>query len=236
MMLRLSEVSASYGPVNALEGVSINVPEGTIVTLLGANGAGKSTVLRCASGLLRPSGGTVEFRGRQIQRRPSEAIVSMGIAHVPEGRELFAELTVEENLLLGAYSRRDKKGVRQDIGRMEEYFPVLRQRSTQAAGLLSGGEQQQLALARGLMSRPRLMLLDEPSLGLAPLVVRGIFEIIQRINKEDGVTILLVEQDAGLALGVASYGYVMEAGRIALKGDAERLRSDDSIRRSYLGY
>ncbi len=236
MMLRLSEVSASYGPVNALEGVSINVPEGTIVTLLGANGAGKSTVLRCASGLLRPSGGTVEFRGRQIQRRPSEAIVSMGIAHVPEGRELFAELTVEENLLLGAYSRRDKKGVRQDIGRMEEYFPVLRQRSTQAAGLLSGGEQQQLALARGLMSRPRLMLLDEPSLGLAPLVVRGIFEIIQRINKADGVTILLVEQDAGLALGVASYGYVMEAGRIALKGDAERLRSDDSIRRSYLGY
>jgi branched-chain amino acid transport system ATP-binding protein len=235
-MLRLEGISASYGPVRALENVTIDVPEGAIVTILGANGAGKTTTLRVASGLLRPSAGSVTFGGRQVQRRTPQSLVTMGMAHVPEGRELFAELSVKDNLALGAYSRRDKAGIQRDIERMTEYFPVLRARATQAAGLLSGGEQQQLALARGLMSRPRVMLLDEPSLGLAPLVVRGIFEIIQRINREHGVTILLVEQDAELALSVASYGYVMEAGRVVVEGPSSKLRADESVRRSYLGY
>lgn len=235
-MLKISAISASYGPVKALEDVSVEVPEGAIVTLLGANGAGKTTTLRVASGLLRPAGGTVEFRGRRTERRPAAALVSMGISHVPEGRQLFTEMSVTENLMLGGYTRRDRANVRRDAERIAEYFPVLQERSAQAAGLLSGGEQQQLAIARGMMSRPRLLLLDEPSLGLAPLVVRGIFEIIQRINKEDGVTILLVEQDAALALSVASYGYVLEAGRVVVEGDSAKLKGDEAVRRSYLGY
>jgi branched-chain amino acid transport system ATP-binding protein len=235
-MLKISGISASYGPIKALEDVSVEVPEGTIVTLLGANGAGKTTTLRVASGLLRPASGTVEFRGRRTERRPAASLVSMGMSHVPEGRQLFTEMSVTENLMLGGYSRRDRAGVRRDAERMAEYFPVLRERSGQAAGLLSGGEQQQLAIARGLMSKPRLLLLDEPSLGLAPLVVRGIFEIIQRINKEEGVTILLVEQDAALALGVASYGYVLEAGRVVVAGESAKLQGDEAVRRSYLGY
>lgn len=235
-MLKISGISAAYGPVRALEEVSLEVPEGAIVTLLGSNGAGKTTTLRVISGLLRPMSGSVEFLGRRIDRRPPENIVSMGISHVPEGRQLFVDMSVMENLMLGAYTRRDKAGVQKDVSRMMEFFPVLGQRRTAHAGLLSGGEQQQLAIARGLMSRPRLLLLDEPSLGLAPLVIHGIFEHIQRINREDGVTVLLVEQDAMLALGLATYGYVLETGRVAIAAESKQLREDENVRRSYLGY
>lgn len=235
-MLRISNLRASYGPVPALHDVSIEVPDGGIVTLLGSNGAGKSTTLRVISGLLRSSGGSVEFMGKRIDRRPAEAIVGMGISHVPEGRQLFVDLSVMENLSLGAYIRRDRASVKADLDRVMTYFPILRDRRKQPAGSLSGGEQQQLAIARGLMSRPRLLLLDEPSLGLAPIVVRGIFDIIRRINKEDGVTILLVEQDATLALSVATYGYVLETGRVAIANESERLREDETVRRVYLGY
>ncbi len=235
-MLKLDSVSASYGPVLALQDVALEVAEGGIVTLLGANGAGKSSVLRVVSGLLRPSSGGVEFRGRRIDRLPPEAIVSLGISHVPEGRQLFSQLTVLENLRLGAYTRRDGDGVKLDLGRVCEYFPILAQRQKQAAGSLSGGEQQMLAIARGLMSRPRLLLLDEPSLGLAPRVVREIFRIIQTINREEKVTVLLVEQNAGLALAVAEYGYVLETGRIVLADSSARLKENEAVRRSYLGY
>jgi len=235
-MLKISGLSASYGPVRALEEVSLEVPEGGIVTLLGSNGAGKTTTLRVISGLLRPTTGSVEFLGRRIDRRTPEAIVAMGISHVPEGRQLFVDMSVMENLMLGAYTRRDKHGVEKDVKRMMEFFPVLGERRNAHAGLLSGGEQQQLAIARGLMSRPRLLLLDEPSLGLAPLIIRGIFDHIQRINKEDGVTVLLVEQDAMLALGLATYGYVLETGRVAIAAESRHLQEDEGVRRSYLGY
>jgi len=235
-MLKISGVSASYGPVRALTDVSLAVPDGAIVTLLGSNGAGKTTTLRVISGLLRPTGGSVEFMGRRIDRRAPESIVSMGISHVPEGRQLFVEMSVLDNLQLGAYTRRDRAGVEKDIQRMMEFFPILGQRRQAHAGLLSGGEQQQLAIARGLMSRPRLLLLDEPSLGLAPLIIRGIFEHIQRINREDGVTVLLVEQDAMLALRLATYGYVLETGRVAISAASAALREDETVRRSYLGY
>jgi len=235
-MLKISGLQASYGQVLALESVSLEVPQGSIVTLLGANGAGKTTTLRVVSGLLRSQSGTVEFMGRRIDRRPPEMLVSMGISHVPEGRQLFSEMSVMENLLLGAYSRADKAGVLADVDQMFLYFPILKERREQSAGSLSGGEQQQLAIARGLMSRPRLLLLDEPSLGLAPLIVRGIFEIITRINREQGVTILLVEQDASLALSVASYGYVLETGRVVMADESAKLREDENVRRSYLGY
>jgi len=235
-MLKISDVSASYGPVRALTDVSLEVPDGAIVTLLGSNGAGKTTTLRVISGLLRPTGGSVEFMGRRIDRRAPESIVSMGISHVPEGRQLFVEMSVLDNLQLGAYTRRDRAGVEKDIQRMMEFFPILGQRRQAHAGLLSGGEQQQLAIARGLMSRPRLLLLDEPSLGLAPLIIRGIFEHIQRINREDGVTVLLVEQDAMLALRLATYGYVLETGRVAISAASAALREDETVRRSYLGY
>ncbi|MEK7247356.1 MAG: ABC transporter ATP-binding protein [Chloroflexota bacterium] len=235
-MLKISGVSAAYGPVQALSDVSLEVPAGVIVTLLGSNGAGKSTTLRVISGLLRPTSGSVEFMGRRIDRRAPESIVSMGISHIPEGRQLFTDMTVMENLMLGAYTRRDRGGVQRDVQRVMDYFQILGTRRDAHAGLLSGGEQQQLAIARGLMSRPRLLLLDEPSLGLAPLVIRGIFEHIQRINKEDGVTVLLVEQDAMLALSLASYGYVLETGRVVISAASGRLREDEGVRRSYLGY
>lgn len=234
-MLKVSGIRASYGPVLALHDVSLEVEEGSIVTILGSNGAGKTSTLRVISGLLRASAGTVEFRGRRINRRPPDAIVSMGISHVPEGRELFTELSVQENLMLGAYTRRDR-AVKTDLDRVLEYFPILAERRRQFAGSLSGGEQQQLAIARGLMSRPRLLLMDEPSLGLAPLVVQEIFRIIATINREERVTILLVEQDAELALSLAKYGYVLETGRVVIADEAARLREDESVRRSYLGY
>ena len=235
-MLKLNGVSAAYGPVAALHDVSLEVGEGQIVTILGANGAGKSSILRVISGLLRPTGGSVEFLGERIDRRSPEALVSLGISHVPEGRELFADLTVLENLRLGAYVRRDGDGIKRDLDRMYERFPVLAQRRQQAAGSLSGGEQQMLAVARGLMSRPRLLLLDEPSLGLAPLIVREIFRIFQTINQEDKVTILLVEQNATLALSIAQHGYVLETGRVVVDDSTARLKQDETIRRSYLGY
>jgi branched-chain amino acid transport system ATP-binding protein len=235
-MLAVKSVHASYGPVAALHDISIEVPEGQIVALLGSNGAGKTSTLRVVSGLLRPSGGSVHFLGRRIDRRSPEAIVSLGISHVPEGRQLFTELTVYENLMLGAYTRRDKQQIKGDLDRVYGYFPILAQRRTQPAGSLSGGEQQQLAIARALMSRPRLLLLDEPSLGLAPLIVREIFEIIKTINREQRVTILLVEQDASLALAVAQHGYVLETGRVVISESSERLREDENIRRAYLGY
>ena len=234
-MLRVSDVSASYGPIQALRGVSLEVSEGQIVALLGANGAGKSSTLKVISGILRPSGGSVEFLGQPIHRRSPESIVSLGISHVPEGRELFAELTVEENLRLGAYTRRDS-AIKGDIQRIFTYFPLLAEREKQPAGSLSGGEQQMLAIGRGLMARPKLLLLDEPSLGLAPTVVQEIFQIIKTINREEGLTVLLVEQNATMALRVSQYGYVLETGRIALAAEAAELKENETVRRSYLGY
>jgi branched-chain amino acid transport system ATP-binding protein len=235
-MLTLKGIRASYGPVAALHDVTIEVAEGQIVAILGSNGAGKTSTLRVVSGLLRPNAGAVHFLGRRIDRRSPESIVSLGISHVPEGRQLFTELTVYENLMLGAYTRRDRQQIRADLEKVYGYFPILAQRRSQPAGSLSGGEQQQLAIARALMSRPRLLLLDEPSLGLAPLVVREIFDIIKTINREQHVTILLVEQDASLALAVAQHGYVLETGRLVISESSERLREDEDLRRAYLGY
>ncbi len=235
-MLRLVDLEARYGPVIALRGVSLEVPAGGVVAVLGANGAGKSTLLRAISGLIRPSGGTIEYEGRRIDRLAPEKIVALGLSQVPEGRQIFTELTVLENLRLGAYTRRDRAGIARDIERVYTYFPRLKERAGQVAGTLSGGEQQMLAIGRALMARPRLLLLDEPSLGLAPLIVREIFRIIQAINQEERLTVLLVEQDAGAALNVAQFGYVLETGRVAIAQEAAALRQNEAIRRSYLGY
>ncbi|KAA0228827.1 ABC transporter ATP-binding protein [bacterium] len=235
-MLEVKNIRAAYGPVTALHDISLSVPQGQIVTVLGANGAGKSTTLRVISGLLRPSAGTVLFEGRPIHGKPADWIVRQRICHVPEGRQIFATLTVEANLSLGAYTRRDKPGIKADLQRVFDYFPRLAERRNQVAGTLSGGEQQMLAIGRALMARPRLLLLDEPSLGLAPLVVRDIFKIIRTINEEDRVTILLIEQDAKLALSVASYGYVLETGRVVVNEPAADLARNETVRKSYLGY
>ena len=235
-MLSLHNVHAAYGSVLALRGISLEAPEGGIISVLGANGAGKSSTLRAISGLLRPSEGEIEFDGKSIDRMPPEKIVQMGISHVPEGRQIFTELTVMENLRLGAYSRRDGDAVKSDIDRICSYFPVLGERAKQQALLLSGGEQQMLAIGRALMAKPRLLLLDEPSLGLAPILVREIFSIIKTISEEEKLTILLVEQDASLALSVADYGYVLESGTVVLEDTAEQLRGNESVRRSYLGF
>jgi branched-chain amino acid transport system ATP-binding protein len=235
-MLSVRDVHASYGPVLALRGISLDVPPGKIVSVLGPNGAGKSSTLRAISGLLRPAQGTIELDGERIDRHPPEKIVKLGISHVPEGRQVFREMSVLENLRLGAYLRRDGANVRGDIDRVFGYFPVLAERRKQTAGLLSGGEQQMLAIGRALMARPRLLLLDEPSLGLAPLLVREIFQIIDTISREEGIAVLVVEQDAKLALSVAAHGYLLETGRIVLDDTAEHLRANDAVRRSYLGY
>ncbi len=235
-MLKLTDVHAAYGPVVALKGISLEVPEGGIVAVLGANGAGKSSMLRAISGLLRPSQGTIEFNGERIDRHSPEKIVREGISQVPEGRELFTDLSVLENLMLGAYTRSDRVSIKRDLNRVYEYFPVLAERKNRPAGSLSGGEQQMLAIGRGLMSRPRLLLLDEPSVGLAPMLVRDIFKIIGAINKEDGITILLVEQDANMALGLAQHAYLLETGSVVLDDSAEKLRSNEAVRKSYLGY
>ena len=235
MLLKVNDIHASYGPVVALRGISLEVPEGGIVSVLGANGAGKSSTLRAISGLVRLSRGSIEFMGRRIDQQPPETIVQMGISQVPEGRQIFGELNVEENLRLGAYTRHDGNGIRKDTERIYGYFPVLAQRRKQTAATLSGGEQQMLAIGRALMARPRLLLLDEPSLGLAPLVTREIFEIVSVINNE-GITVLLVEQNARLALGIAQYGYVLETGAVALADTSESLRQNEDVRRSYLGY
>jgi len=235
-MLQVKEIHASYGPILALRDVSLEVPEHGIISMLGANGAGKSSTLRAISGLLRISGGSIEFEGQRIDHVAPERIVEMGIIQVPEGRQLFTDLTVLENLRLGAYTRRDRDGVRADMQRVFEYFPVLAERQKQSAGTLSGGEQQMLAIGRALMGRPRLLLLDEPSLGLAPIVTREIFAIVSALNAEEGLTILLVEQNARLALGIAQYGYVLETGTVVLHDTGKSLQQDEAVRRSYLGY
>jgi branched-chain amino acid transport system ATP-binding protein len=232
-LLQLQDVAARYGPVQALRGISLEVPEGTVVAVLGANGAGKTTTLRAVSGTVRREG-TVLFNGKPLRGSP-EVAAKAGIAHVPEGRGTFTELSVVENLRLGAYTRRDR-GVKADIERMAEYFPWIRDRGEQSAGTLSGGEQQMLALARALMARPRLLMLDEPSLGLAPLIVREIFRIVRELNEKEGLTVLLVEQDARIALELATTAYVLEVGSVALSGPSVELRDDESVRRSYLGY
>lgn len=234
-MLKVQKIAASYGQVRALNDVSLEVGERQIVTLLGANGAGKTSTLRVISGVLRPSAGSVELFGESIARRPPERIVSMGIVHVPEGRELFATLSVLENLRAGAFSRRDR-AVERDIELVFSYFPILKSRRSQQAGSLSGGEQQMLAIGRGIMARPKLLLLDEPSLGLAPQIVQEIFRIIKAINEEEGVAILLVEQNAAMALRIAHYGYVLETGNTVLAAPATKLEEDDSVRHAYLGY
>ena len=233
-LLTVDGIETFYGNIQALKGISFEVPEGAIVTLLGANGAGKSTTLKSISGLVPPLRGTVAFRGKRIDRRPSEDIVRLGISHVPEGRDLFPELTVLENLKMGAYVRSDTRGIQQTLERVQARFPILAQRRSQLAGTLSGGEQQMLAIGRALMAEPTLMLLDEPSLGLAPMLVEEIFEIIREIHAS-GTTVLLVEQNANKALSVADYGYVLETGTIALAGDSRKLLGDDHVRRSYLG-
>jgi branched-chain amino acid transport system ATP-binding protein len=234
-LLEAADVEAQYGWTKVLHGVHFSVEEGGITTILGANGAGKTTTLRAVCGMVKTTG-TVTFAGHRIDGRATEDIVRLGIAHAPEGRGTFVNLTVEENLRLGAYGRRDRAGLAEDFARVYQYFPVLKQRQMQAAGTLSGGEQQMLAVARALMLRPRLLLLDEPSLGLAPLVVREIFRIVRVINREEGVSVLLVEQNAALALELADHAYLLETGRVVMSGAAADLRRDDAIRRSYLGY
>jgi|SRR5205809_4675450 len=234
-LLELEEVRAGYGPTQVLHGVSMKMAEGEIISLLGANGAGKTTTLRAICGGVRWDG-AIKLSGRSLHRMSTEDIVRSGLAHVPEGRGILTDLTVEENLRLGEHLRRDRDQVRKDYVRVFEYFPVLRERRRLSASTLSGGEQQMLALARALLMRPRLMLLDEPSLGLAPLVVRAIFEIIRDINRADGVGVLLVEQNARLALELSTHSYVLEVGRVAVAGLSSELKGNDSVRRSYLGY
>lgn len=233
-MLELQSVESYYGNIQALKGVSLAVPDGSIVAILGANGAGKSTTLRSISGLIQPARGQILFEGNAIHRAPPHKIVRSGICQVPEGREIFMGLTVQENLKMGAFTRRETHEVARNLERIYASFPILKDRTRQQAGTLSGGEQQMLAIARGLMSNPKLMLLDEPSLGLAPLMVEEIFRIIKEINNE-GVTILLVEQNANIALRTAKYGYVMETGNIALHDHAANLIQNDYVRRVYLG-
>ena len=233
-MLDLKDINVYYGAIHAIKGVSLYVNEGEIVTLIGANGAGKSTTLRTISGLLKPKTGTINFLGNDIAGMPAHKIVAEGISQVPEGRRIFAEMTVMENLELGAFIRNDKKTIAQDLKMVFRRFPRLEERKLQLAGTLSGGEQQMLAMGRALMSRPKLLLLDEPSMGLAPLLIREIFNIIVDINKT-GTTVLLVEQNANMALSIANRAYVLETGRITLSGDAKELAASEEIRKAYLG-
>jgi branched-chain amino acid transport system ATP-binding protein len=234
MLLEVQGLDVYYGAVHALKGLSLHAASGEIVTLIGANGAGKSTLLRAISGLVPARGGTLRFDGKDLTRIPAHEIVGLGISHAPEGRMVFANLTVEDNLELGAYRRKDRPGIRSDRDQVFHLFPRLLERRRQAAGTLSGGEQQMLAIGRALMSRPRLLLLDEPSLGLAPLLVREIFKTIREINQR-GVTVLLVEQNAHMALSVAGRGYVLETGRVRFEDDARRLLENDDIKKAYLG-
>jgi branched-chain amino acid transport system ATP-binding protein len=234
-LLQLDDVQARYGPVKALHGISLTVGEGEVVAVLGANGAGKTTTLRAVSGTVKRSGEIV-FAGNRISRRPPEAVARLGIAHVPEGRGTLTDLSVRENLRLGAYVRRDRAGIREDEQRVLSYFPWLEDRARQTAGTLSGGEQQMLALARALMLRPKLVLLDEPSLGLAPMVVSEIFRIVGELNEREGLAVLVVEQNAVLALEASSRAYVLEVGKVAVEGSSAELRRNESVRRSYLGY
>ncbi|MBL0092153.1 MAG: ABC transporter ATP-binding protein [Piscinibacter sp.] len=234
-ILKLANVESSYGPIRAIRGVSLQVVKGQIATVLGSNGAGKTTILKTISGILDPTKGSVLFKGEDITARDPALIVQRGLSHVPEGREVFPLLSVHDNLLMGAYTRRDRDGVARDIETVYGYFPILRERRAQDAGLLSGGQQQMLAISRALMAAPELMLLDEPSLGLSPRLTREIFEIVIRINRERGTTLLLVEQNANMALNVADQGYVLENGRIVMEDTCERLREKDDIKEFYLG-
>jgi branched-chain amino acid transport system ATP-binding protein len=234
-LLELREVEARYGPIKALHGVSLNVDDGEIVAVLGANGAGKTTTLRAVSGTVRKRGQIV-FDGRSIAGSSPHAVARRGIAHVPEGRGLFAELTVWENLRMGAYIRGERRALKQEAGRVVGYFPWMDERRDQQAGTLSGGEQQMLALARALVSRPKLLMVDEPSLGLAPTVIQEFFRIVKELNESDGLTVLVVEQNAILALDAADRAYVLEVGRVAIEGPSDELRRNEAVRKSYLGY
>jgi branched-chain amino acid transport system ATP-binding protein len=234
-LLELDGVEARYGPIKALHGVSLTVADGEIVALLGANGAGKTTTLRAVSGTVRHTG-EIAFEGKQIARGKPDAAARAGIAHVPEGRGLFTQLSVWENLRMGAYVRGERRTLRAEAPRVFKYFPWLERRRDQQAGTLSGGEQQMLALARALVGRPRLLMLDEPSLGLAPTVVQEIFRIVRELNEEDGLTVLVVEQNANVALDAAARAYVLEVGRVAIEGRSAELRRHEGVRKSYLGY
>ncbi|MDR5694916.1 MAG: ABC transporter ATP-binding protein [Armatimonadota bacterium] len=233
-LLEVQNLHVYYGNIHALKGISFTVEEGEIVTLLGSNGAGKSTTLRTISGLLRPREGQIFLEGRRLENVPPHEIVEMGVAHVPEGRRIFGRLTVLENLLMGAFVRKDPKGIKEDLERVFTLFPRLKERMHQVAGTLSGGEQQMLAIGRGLMARPRVLLLDEPSMGLAPVLVEQIFETIQDINRQ-GTTVLLVEQNVYMALTIAHRGYVLETGTIAISGTASELRANQRVKEAYLG-
>ncbi len=234
-ILKVSNIESYYGPIMAIRGVSLTVPRGKIITVLGANGAGKTTILKTISGVLDPLKGSIEFEGKPIQRMDADKIVRLGLSHVPEGREVFPFLSVRENLAMGAFLRKDRDGVAQDLERVFAYFPRLKERIDQPAGSLSGGEQQMLAISRALMNRPKLLLLDEPSLGLSPLLVKEIFSIIRRVNAEQGTSILLVEQNAKMALETAHYGYVLEVGRVVMDDTCERLMGSKDIQEFYLG-
>jgi branched-chain amino acid transport system ATP-binding protein len=234
-LLQATDVEAFYGSTRILKGINFEVAEGGITTILGANGAGKTTTLRALSGLVRTRG-EIRFDGRRIDGLPTEKIAALGVAHVPDGRGTLVNLTVEENLRVGAYLRRDRKQADADFERMYDYFPRLRERRRQQAGTLSGGEQQMLAISRALMQRPRLLLLDEPSFGLAPLIIREIFQIMRLINRKEGVSILLVEQNVARALDLADHAYLLETGSTVMCGTAQQLRDDEQVRRSYLGF
>jgi branched-chain amino acid transport system ATP-binding protein len=234
-MLSLNNVESVYGPIKAIRGVSLGVQSGQIVTVLGSNGAGKTTILKTISGILDPRKGSVHFRGDNITAMDPALIVRRGLSHVPEGREVFPLLSVKDNLVMGAYTRRDRDAVATDIEAVYRYFPILRERAAQDAGLLSGGQQQMLAISRAILAGPQMILLDEPSLGLSPKLTKEIFEIVVRINRERGTTILLVEQNANMALNVADHGYVLENGRIVMEDSCERLREKDDIKEFYLG-
>lgn len=233
-MLKVNEIDVFYGNIHALKGVSLEVNEGEIVTLIGANGAGKSTLLKTLSGLLKPKAGSIDYLHHSIDGKPAQWIVKSGISHVPEGRRVFANMTVEENLELGAYLRKNKVEIRQDMQKVYEIFPILFERRKQLSGTLSGGEQQMLAMGRALMARPKLLLLDEPSMGLAPLMVKTIFKTIKDVN-QSGTTILLVEQNANMALSIANRAYVIETGRVVVSGTAAELQASEQIKQAYLG-
>jgi branched-chain amino acid transport system ATP-binding protein len=235
-MLVVENLHVAYGAIKALHGIHLEVPEGSIVTLIGANGAGKSTTLRALSGLVKPTSGSIRYDGQEISKLAPDKIVASGLCHVPEGRMVFANLTVLENLKMGAYLQRDKKWISSQIDYVFGLFPRLKERQSQTAGTLSGGEQQMLAIGRALLSKPRFLMLDEPSLGIAPLLVKTIFERIVEINRETGLTILLVEQNANLALDVSRFGYVLETGRILMEGPSAQLKADPKVQESYLGY
>ncbi|MEJ8824089.1 ABC transporter ATP-binding protein [Variovorax humicola] len=234
-VLRLLNVESAYGPIKAIRGVSLKVRPGEIATVLGSNGAGKTTILKTISGIIDPRKGSIEFKGENITAKDPAFIVQQGLSHVPEGREVFPLLSVKDNLLMGAYTRTDRDGVARDMETVFGYFPILRERATQDAGLLSGGQQQMLAISRAIMASPALILLDEPSLGLSPKLTKEIFEIVVRINRERGTTILLVEQNANMALNASDYGYVLENGRIVMEDSCDRLREKDDIKEFYLG-